>query len=139
MEAAMNTGGSSAARDERIEGIAPGSSVMERVMETVAGGLGNGVGWLAESGVRFVAFAVLWVAFAVGLVASQGTVDQAWQAIRELPLLLQAVVWVLFLPVMAGLWIWESSWPLLLRLVLVVGIAGWNLLIFLPKTLQNRG
>jgi len=135
----MNTGGSSAARDERIEGIAPRRSVMERVIETVAGGLGNGVGWLAESGVLFVAFAVLWVAFAVGLVASQGTVDQAWQAIRELPLLVQAVVWVLFLPVMAGLWIWESSWPLLLRLVLVVGIAGWNLLIFLPKTLQNRG
>lgn len=112
---------------------------MERVIEAVAGGLGGSVGWLAESGVLFVAFAIIWVAFGVGLVASQGTVDQAWAAIRELPLVVQAVVWVLFLPVMVGLWIWESSWPLLVRLLLVVGIAGWNLLIFMPKALQNRG
>jgi len=40
---------------------------------------------------------------------------------------------------MAGLWIWESSWPLLIRLLLVVGLAGWSLLIFLPKSLQGRG
>jgi hypothetical protein len=43
----------------------------------------------------------------------------------------------LFLPVMVGLWIWESTWPLLVRLVLVVGIAGWNLLILVPNALQT--
>ena len=36
----------------------------------------------------------------------------------------KAVAWVLFLPVMAGLWIWESGWPTLVRLLLVGGIAG---------------
>lgn len=109
---------------------------MERIIETLAGGLGNGVGWLAESGVLFVVFAILWVAFAAGLLLSQGTVDQAWQTINDLPLIVRLVVWILFLPVVAGLWVWETTWPILLRLVLVIGLAGWNLMIFLPKALQ---
>jgi ABC-type amino acid transport system permease subunit len=135
----MGTERSSAARDEQPAVEMRQRSTMEKVIETIASGLGSGVGWLAESGVLFVLFGIVWLAVGVGLVWSQGTVDQAWQAIRELPLLVQALVWLLFLPVMAGLWIWESSWPLLIRLVLVVGLAGWSLLIFLPKSLQGRG
>jgi hypothetical protein len=109
---------------------------MDRAIQTVADGVGHSIGWLAEHGVLFVVFAILWGAFAVGLVLSQGSVDQAWQAIRELPLLVQLAVWVLFLPVMAGLWVWESGWPLAFRLVLLVGIASWNLLVFLPQSTQ---
>jgi hypothetical protein len=107
--------------------------LMERVIDSVATGLGNGVGWLAESGALFVLFAVIWIAVAIGLVSSAGTVEEAWRTIRALPLLVQALAWVLFLPVMVGLWIWESSWPFVVRLVLLAGIAGWNLLVFLPK------
>jgi hypothetical protein len=110
---------------------------LETVIDTLATGLGNTVGWMAESGLLFALFAIIWGAFGAGLVLSQGSVDQAWQAIRDLPLILQAVVWLLFLPVMIGLWIWESTWPLLVRLVLVSGIAGWNLLILLPRSLQT--
>jgi ABC-type amino acid transport system permease subunit len=112
---------------------------VDQVIETMASGLGDAVGALASSGVLFVVFAVLWAAFAVGLLWSQGSVDAAWQSIRDLPLLVQAVVWLLFLPVMAGLWIWETSWPLVVRLVLVVGLAGWNLLVMMPSWLTNRG
>ena len=54
-----------------------------------------------------------------------------------LPLLVQVVVAILFLPVVAGLWVWETTWPLLVRLILVIGVAGWNLLIFLPKAAQS--
>jgi hypothetical protein len=109
---------------------------MEQIIETMAGGLGNAVSWMVESGVLFAVFAILWLAFAAGLIWSQGSIDQAWEAIRSLPLLIQIVVWVLFLPVMVGLWVWETSWPFVLRLVLVVGIAGWNLLVFLPRAFQ---
>jgi ABC-type amino acid transport system permease subunit len=111
---------------------------MEQGIETVASGAGNTVAWLAESGVLFAIFAVIWVAFGAALIFSQGSVDQAWQSIRELPLIVQLVVWVLFLPVMIGLWVWETTWPLVVRLVLVVGIAGWNLFMFLPKALQAK-
>jgi ABC-type amino acid transport system permease subunit len=109
---------------------------MEQVIETLASGMGNSIGWLAENGVLFGIFAIIWVLFAAGLMWSQGSLDQAWNAIRGLPLIVQIVVWVLFLPAMIGLWIWETSWPLVVRLVLVVGVAGWNLLMFLPKALQ---
>jgi len=109
---------------------------MDQVIETVATGLGNGVGWLAENGVLFAVFALIWIAVGAGLIWSQGSIDQAWQTIRGLPLVIQAVVWLLFLPVMIGLWVWETTWPLVVRLILIVGIAGWNLLVFLPRALQ---
>ena len=110
---------------------------MERVIESAATGLGNSIGWMAESGVLFALFALIWVAFGVGLVWSQGSIDQAWAAIRSLPLLVQGVVWLLFLPIMVGLWIWETTWPFVVRLVLVAGIAGWNLLVFLPRAVAR--
>jgi ABC-type amino acid transport system permease subunit len=110
---------------------------MERIIETLGTGLGNSVTWMLEHGVLLAIFAVIWVAFAAALILSQGSLDQAWQTIRGLPLIVQAVVWVLFLPVMIGLWIWETTWPVILRLILVIGIAGWNLFIFLPKALQG--
>jgi hypothetical protein len=110
---------------------------MEQVIDTLATGLGNSIGWMADHGVLFIVFAIIWAGFGVALVASQGSLDQAWQAIRELPLLVQVVVAILFLPVVAGLWVWETTWPLLVRLILVIGVAGWNLLIFLPRAAQS--
>ncbi len=95
--------------------------------------LGNAIGFAAENGLLLAVFAALWVAFAAGVVLSQGTIDQTWAWIRGLPLILQGVIWLLFLPVVAGLWIWETSWPLIVRLILVVGLGGWNLLVMIPK------
>jgi hypothetical protein len=86
----------------------------------------------------FLLFLVLWAAFAYALVANQGGLDNVWASIRGLPLIVQAVVWLLFLPVTVGLWIWESAWPLAVRLVLVAGIAGWNLWMFFPKEAVAR-
>jgi hypothetical protein len=106
---------------------------VERIIETLASGMGNGIGFMAETGILFVVFAAMWVAFGFGLVQSQGGLDSAWQWIRGMPLLVQGLAWLLFLPVMVGLWIWETTWPLVLRLVLVAGLAGWNLLILLPR------
>jgi hypothetical protein len=106
---------------------------MEAVIEAVAGGLGNSIGWMAQHWVLFGVFAVLWLAVAAALVANPGALHELYEAVRALPILVQAVVWLLFLPVMAGLWIWETTWPLVVRLALVIGLAGWNLLVFLPR------
>ena len=111
---------------------------MARIFESLGNGLGNSVAWMAENGILFVVFLVIWVAFGAALVWSQGSLHQTWEAVRSLPLIVQIVVWVMFLPVMAGLWVWETSWPLIVRFVLVAGIAGWNLLMFLPKALQAK-
>ena len=83
----------------------------------------------------FAVFAVLWATFAAALVWSQGSLDQTWEWIRGLPLVVQGVVWLLFLPVVAGLWVWETTWPLVMRLVLVGGVGFVNLYAFLPKSL----
>lgn len=99
--------------------------------------MANLIGWMASTGVLVGIFAVLWVAFGAGVILSQGSVDAAWEWIRGLPLLLQGLVWLLFLPVMAGLWIWEQAWPLLVRATLVIGLAGWNILVMLPKATKT--
>ena len=116
---------------------AEGKGAMERVIETLASGFGNGIGWLADHGVLFLVFAVLWVAFIGALVLSQGSLDQTWAAITSWPLPIQLVAWLLFLPLVAGLWVWETTWPFVARIVIVLGLAGFNLLVFLPKGLSG--
>ena len=83
----------------------------------------------------WVVFLVLWIAFAIGLVASQGSLDQTWQWIQGLPVVLQVVAWLLFLPVVAGLWVWETSWPLVVRLVIVAALGLGNVYAFIPRGL----
>jgi hypothetical protein len=83
----------------------------------------------------FVVFALLWAAFAAALVWSQGSLDQTWEWIRSLPVILQGVVWLLFLPVVAGLWAWETTWPLVTRLIVVAGLGVANLYVFFPRSL----
>lgn len=108
-------------------------SVITGIVDHTVVPMGAAIGWMASSGVLLLIFAGLWVAFAAGLIFSQGSLDQAWLWIRSLPLLLQAAVWLLFLPVVGGLWVWETTWPLLLRLVVVMGLGAWNILVFLPR------
>jgi hypothetical protein len=45
----------------------------------------------------------------------------------------QAVIWLLFLPIMLGLWIWERAWASTIRLVLLLAIAAWNVFLFFPR------
>ena len=71
---------------------------------------------------------MLWVGFVVALVVNQGWLDMVWTRVQALPTAAEISVWVIFLPIMVGLWIWESSWPVLARLVGFIGIGGWTLL-----------
>jgi hypothetical protein len=75
-----------------------------------------------------VIFAMLWVGFAIALVVNREWLDLLWNWVRALPSVAEIIVWVLFLPIMAGLWIWESSWPALVRLLAFAGIVVWTLL-----------
>ena len=75
-----------------------------------------------------VGFAILWVGFAIALVVNREWLDLLWNWVRALPPVAEIIVWVVFLPIMVGLWIWESSWSVLVRLLAFAGIVGWNLL-----------
>ena len=76
----------------------------------------------------FAVFVFLWIGFAIALMTNPVLLDQLWNWVRALPLLQETVIWVLFLPIMVGLWIWESSWPMIIRWLATAGLVGWTLL-----------
>ena len=75
-----------------------------------------------------VIFTMLWVGFAIALVVNREWLDLLWNWVQALPSVAEIIVWVLFLPIMVGLWIWESSWPDLVHLLAFAGIVVWTLL-----------
>ncbi len=86
--------------------------------------------------INIVAFAILtllWLGFAAAIVFNPAILDTVWHALRGLPLIVQVVVWLLVLPVTLGLWIWESSWPGWLRLLLVIGLGVATVYTFFPR------
>lgn len=103
------------------------------LVNTFVAPLANAVTFLVSSGILFIAFALLWAAFGVALARDAARLDAAWTRIRRLPLLVQGLAWLLVLPVVVGLWIWRSRWPLVARVVLIACLAGWNLLVMLPQ------
>jgi hypothetical protein len=88
--------------------------------------------------VAFTVLALFWLAFGAALLFNKGLLDETWQAFRDWPLIVQVIVGLLLLPVVIGLWIWETTWPLLLRLVLVASLAFATVYVFFPKKVQAQ-
>ncbi len=88
---------------------------------------------LVRSGILLAVYSGLWLAFGVGLVVNRDAIGDLWQGLASLPLPIQAGAWLLFLPLTAGLWVWGTDWAEPARLVVIAGLAGWNLLVFLPR------
>jgi len=66
---------------------------------------------------------ILWIAFAALWIFSADTLGHIHNWIQNLPLVLEIIIWIIFLPWVGSLWIWESSWALWLRILLMVVIA----------------
>ena len=81
----------------------------------------------------FAVLTLLWLAFVAALLFNQNLLETAWQSFRSWPLLIQVIVGLLVLPVIVGLWIWETSWSLLVRLGLVLGLAWVTVYTFFPR------
>jgi hypothetical protein len=81
----------------------------------------------------FAILTVLWLAFLAVMLFNRELLDTIWHAFRAWPLILQILVGLLVLPVAVGLWIWETSWPMVLRLVLVLGLAWATIYVFFPR------
>ena len=75
-----------------------------------------------------VVFVVLWVGFVTALVVNREWLDVLWNWGQALPPAPKVIIWVIFSPIMVGLWIWESSWPVLGRLVGFAVMVAWTLL-----------
>lgn len=60
--------------------------------------------------VFFLVCTGIWLAFGWALLERPVALDRTWGRVRGLPLAAKPVVWVAFLPWLAGLAVWESSW-----------------------------
>lgn len=71
-------------------------------------------------------------AFGYYLVTDPGRLNEIWEWTRSLNILVQGVIWLLFLPWMIALAIWVLPWALPIRLVLVVGTLGFTTWLLFP-------
>lgn len=83
----------------------------------------------------FIILTLLWLGFFAALIFNPAILDNAWNLFLGWNLVVQVIVGLLFLPVVAGLWIWESSLPFLVRLILVIGLGAVTIYAFLPREL----
>ena len=78
-------------------------------------------------------FTLLWLVFLAALVIDPERLDAVWLWFRELPVIGQVVGWLLFLPLVVGLVIWQAPWALWIRVTLIVLVALLNVIVFSPK------
>lgn len=63
----------------------------------------------------FVALTVLWLGFGAALLLNPELLDKTWRVFCSWNILVQLFVALLVLPVVLGLWIWQTRWPGWLR------------------------
>jgi hypothetical protein len=69
----------------------------------------------------------LWGAFIALAFASPETLDDIWRWAGDLWWPVEIAVWLLFLPWMIGLWVWQADWSFAARLAVIVVLAlGWS-------------
>ena len=116
------------------ERIAPAAArQLSRAVYPAEGGARAGHVRLNPIGVYAVVVA-LWLAFGVALLVSSGGLADLWERYRDWSLAIQGVVALLLVPWVVALWIWQTDWPLALRLILAAGLAWVTLYAFFPRT-----
>ena len=75
----------------------------------------------------------LWLAFGATLLVDPGSLVDLWERFRDRSLVVRGVVGLLLLPWVIAVWVWQTDWPLALRLVLDAGLAWATLYAFFPR------
>ena len=108
-------------------------SIIIALVDGIVVPITGAIPFLASSGILLAAFAALWIMLGIALVRDRSELDLVWLRMRHLPVLAQGLLWLLFLPVLAALWVWRRGWHPVARVTLMAGLAGWNLLVFIPR------
>jgi len=75
----------------------------------------------------FILMVGLWGAFIALALTSPGTLTDVWRWTAGLWWPLQITVWILFLPWMIGLVIWQADWSFAARMATIAALAlGWS-------------
>jgi hypothetical protein len=79
-------------------------------------------------------FTLLWLVFLAFLIFQPERLDALWSWFRDLPVAGQVVGWVLLLPLVLGLLIWQAPWALWVRVSLIVVLALANVVTVAPRS-----
>jgi hypothetical protein len=79
-----------------------------------------------------------WLAFAAALVVSPTALNDTWSSIRDLPLVLEGLLWLAAFPYLVGLAIWQASWDEGVRLIAIAMLALSYTLLFVPPDWKRR-
>jgi hypothetical protein len=75
----------------------------------------------------FIIMVGLWGAFVALAFASPETLNDIWRWTGDLWWPLEIAAWILFLPWMIGLWVWQTDWSFAARMAVIVVLAlGWS-------------
>ena len=75
----------------------------------------------------FILMVGLWGAFIALAFVAPDTSNEAWDWAGSLWWPWQVLVWIVFLPWMVGLLVWQTDWSFALRMTLIAAIAvGWS-------------
>jgi hypothetical protein len=85
--------------------------------------------------VAFTVLTLLWLGFGAALLFDRELLAKTWRLFRSWNILIQLFVALLVLPVVLGLWIWQTRWPAWMRLLLVAGLAWMTEYTFFPRLL----
>jgi len=80
---------------------------------------------LVVSGSMFVVSVLATLAFGYALTADRSRLTEAWAWTRRRPLIVQGVLWLVFLPWMAALWAWRHAPSVWVGLSVVVALVCW--------------
>ena len=87
--------------------------------------------------VAFAAFIVIgWLVFACLAFGAPARLASAWVTASALPLVVQLLVWLLFLPWMLALWLTQTGWPVWLRWLLVLGLVWVTYSMAVPPLIE---
>jgi hypothetical protein len=72
-----------------------------------------------------------WAVFFGLVLFAESTLSDLWDRLRDLPLVVEGLIWFLLFPLVLATGVWESSWQTWLRVLLVACFAvGWSLAFF---------
>lgn len=80
----------------------------------------------------FLLVVVLWAVFATMLATSEPSIHEVWANISELPTAVRITAWVVLFPWMAAIAAWETTWPLVARILIAGGLAWATIYAFFP-------
>lgn len=87
--------------------------------------------------VAFAIFIVIgWLVIAYLAFLTPGGLQGAWEAVRNLNIIIQILMWLLFLPWMIALWIFNTGLPLWVRLLIILGLVWVTYFMAIPPLIQ---